>query len=59
MVEQISDVLDARWTGSLLALSDTERAQLVARFPQLRETIGGLRRSQDQKSISQIAPNMA
>lgn len=36
MRQQIRDVLETRWLGSLLALSTAERAELVSWFPHLR-----------------------
>lgn len=38
MRQQIRDVLEARWLGSLVALSAAERAELVSWFPHLRMT---------------------
>lgn len=66
MEQQICDVLEARWAGSLLALTSVERARLVAWLPHLRETLDELKAesqsrggSHSPKSISQISPKMA
>jgi hypothetical protein len=43
MRKQISDALEARWAGSLLGLTATERVQLVGWFPHLEPVIPRLK----------------
>jgi integrase len=49
MRRQILDALEARWWGSLAALTATERAELVSWFPHLRTVL-------DQRSLEPATP---
>jgi hypothetical protein len=60
MMQQISEVLEARWLTAALALDEDELAKLLGWVPQLRSAIEAARRSQQVGSgsamISQFSP---
>lgn len=58
MRKQITDVLEARWAGSLLTLTATERNRLTGWFPHLEPVISELMiENRDSKNdLAAISP---
>jgi len=63
MERQVLDVLERRWIGSLLALKDDERAQLVGRLPHLGLVIEEAKQAhEDQEARAAVVvdlPNLS
>jgi integrase len=56
MRKQVLDVLEARWRGSLAALTPGERARLVGWFPHLRVLLDDLEIEPTRKAIAVSSP---
>lgn len=57
MEQRLIDVLEARWTASVAALTAAERAQLMLWFPCLREPTEPMSDEPTQDQIAEFSPN--
>lgn len=56
MRQQILYALEVRWLGSLAAVTDRERSELLGWFPHLRPVLAGLGIAPAREAISVTSP---